>query len=46
MTAAPHTPQDSGVRRNERSRTTLTSELLTRSRPREAPFSFAYFSFG
>ena len=46
MTAALHTPQDSGVQRNERSRVTSTSEPFTRSRPREAPFSFAYFSFG
>ncbi|MBQ3337821.1 MAG: hypothetical protein IJG80_10500 [Selenomonadaceae bacterium] len=46
MTAALHTPQDSGVQRNSTLRVILTFEPFTRSRPREAPFSFASFLLG
>ena len=46
MTAALHTPQDSGVQRNSTLRVTLTLQITDAQRPREAPFSFAYFSFG
>ena len=38
MTAALHTPQDSGVQRNSTLRVTLTFESRESSRPREASF--------